>query len=88
MLLLPWRWLRRLLPEAAAVFFALMPPAAIAALPPVLLVEDHSDVVVSWEKTGARGAIVVNVDAVTVSEESFNSWGYPQIACKTKIDKV
>jgi len=48
---------------AAAALFTLSPPSAIAALPPkVLLVEDHSDVLVPWIQTGVRGAVVVNVD--------------------------
>jgi tetratricopeptide (TPR) repeat protein len=54
---------RRLLLGAAAVFFTLLPLAAMTALPPVLLVEDHSDVLVPWVRTGVRGAVVVNVDA-------------------------
>jgi Flp pilus assembly protein TadD len=37
--------------------------AATAKLPPVLLVENHSDVLVPWIQTGVRGAVVVNVDA-------------------------
>lgn len=53
----------RLLLGVAAVLFGLLPPAAMAALPPVLLVEDHSDVLVPWIRTGIRGAVVVNVDA-------------------------
>jgi hypothetical protein len=53
------RWL-----GAAAVLIALLPPAAMAKLPAkVILVEDHSDVLVPWIRTGVRGAIVVNVDA-------------------------
>jgi Flp pilus assembly protein TadD len=47
---------------AAAFLFGLLPPAAMAALPPVLVVENHSDVLVPWIKTGVRGAVVVNVD--------------------------
>jgi tetratricopeptide (TPR) repeat protein len=35
----------------------------MAKLPPVLLVENHSDVLVPWIQTGVRGAVVVNVDA-------------------------
>ena len=72
--LLTWYWstgidrksrtiARRLLLCAAAVFFTLLPLAAMAALPPVLLVEDHSDVLLPWVRTGVRGAVVVNVDA-------------------------
>jgi hypothetical protein len=48
---------------AAAVLFALSSHAVLAALPPVLLVENHGDVLVHWVKTGVRGAVVVNVDA-------------------------
>ena len=48
---------------AAAVLFALSPPAAMAELPHVLLVENHGDVLVHWVRAGVRGAVVVNVDA-------------------------
>lgn len=48
----------------AAALYALSPTAAMAELPPkVLLVENHSDVLVPWIRTGVHGAIVVNVDA-------------------------
>jgi tetratricopeptide (TPR) repeat protein len=49
---------------AAAVLLVLLSRPAIAALPPkVLLVEEHSDVLVPWIQTGVKGAVVVNVDA-------------------------
>lgn len=49
---------------AAAVFFTLQPTPAIAKLPQhVLLVENHSEVLVPWIQTGVKGAVVVNVDA-------------------------
>lgn len=49
--------------RTAAAFFTLLPPAAMAALPPVLLVENHGEVLVHWVRTGVRGAVAVNVDA-------------------------
>ena len=54
---------RRLRLGAVMVLFALAPFAAMAAQMPVLLVENHSDVLVPWIQTGVRGAVVVNVDA-------------------------
>jgi hypothetical protein len=56
-------WSRRFLFGAAAVLFALLPHAAMAALPPVVLVENHGEVLVHWVRTGVRGAVAVNVDA-------------------------
>jgi hypothetical protein len=47
----------------AAILFALLPLAAMAELPHVILVENHGDVLVHWVRTGVRGAVVVNVDA-------------------------
>jgi hypothetical protein len=48
----------------AALIIALLPPVAMAGLPPkVLLVENHGDVLVHWVRTGVRGAVVVNVYA-------------------------
>jgi hypothetical protein len=47
----------------AALLFALLPLAAMAGFPRVLLVENHGDVLVHWVRTGVRGAVVVNVDA-------------------------
>jgi Flp pilus assembly protein TadD len=55
--------LRRLTLLAAAFFFAFSSVPATAKLPHVLLVENHSDVLVPWIQTGVRGAVVVNVDA-------------------------
>jgi tetratricopeptide (TPR) repeat protein len=57
-------WSRRLTLLAAASFFALSSAPAMAKLPPhVVLVENHSDVLVPWIQAKVRGAVVVNVDA-------------------------
>jgi len=47
----------------AAVCLVCLSAVAITALPPVILVENHSDVFPFWVQTGIRGAAVVNVDA-------------------------
>lgn len=46
-----------------ALFLAVLPFAAMAGFPRVLLVENHGDILVHWVRTGVRGAVVVNVDA-------------------------
>jgi tetratricopeptide (TPR) repeat protein len=74
--LFSWRWSRRLSLRTTVILFAFFPIAAMAALPPVLLVDDHSDVLVPWIKTGIRGAVVVNVDAhddcVPITQQHIN----------------
>lgn len=55
--------MNRLLPVTCAVVIFLLSSPADGKLPQqVLLVENHSDVLVPWIKTGVRGAVVVNVD--------------------------
>jgi Flp pilus assembly protein TadD len=59
----PWCQPKRIYAPAFGLA-ALLSWTAMAALPPkVLLVENHSDVLVPWIQTGVRGAVVVNVDA-------------------------
>lgn len=54
--------LRGMAALAISIFFAVHP--AMAALPQqVLLVENHSDVLVPWIQSGVRGATVINLDA-------------------------
>jgi tetratricopeptide (TPR) repeat protein len=61
---------------ATAIILVLSSRPAMAKLPPVLLVEDHSDVLVPWIQTGVRGAVVVNVDAhddcLPITEENIS----------------
>jgi tetratricopeptide (TPR) repeat protein len=55
---------RRLIFAAALVVPVFLPGPAEARLPQhVLLVENHSDVLVPWIQTGVHDAVVVNVDA-------------------------
>lgn len=58
------KMIRQLPPGALlAIICALSAVATSKEMPQVILVENHSDVLVHWVETGIRNAVVVNVDA-------------------------